>query len=113
MSNRRSSRSGRFNYYKESDYYFTCQRCGVITKISHIKKEWTGLWVCDETVHDCWEERHPQDFVRGIPEHMQVFPASPLSPLFVPTYIPTVLDNICGRAICGLSTCGFTPWNPG
>ena len=40
----------------------TCQRCGFNHRNSGIKLEWTGLRVCRE----CWEPRHPQDFVQGI-----------------------------------------------
>lgn len=51
--------------YKPGDHWNVCQRCGFDMKQSESKKEWTGLIVCK----DCWEPRHPQDFVRGRPEN--------------------------------------------
>lgn len=37
-----------------------CDRCGFRFKSTQLRKEWQGLMVCKE----CWEPRHPQDFVR-------------------------------------------------
>jgi len=37
-----------------------CDRCGFRYKFYNLKKEWTGLMVCD----GCWEPRHPQDFLK-------------------------------------------------
>lgn len=50
--------------YKSGDHWNTCQRCGFDMYESDSKKEWTGLIVCKE----CWEPRHPQDFVRSVKE---------------------------------------------
>jgi hypothetical protein len=38
-----------------------CDRCGFWFKARQLRKEWNGLRVCG----DCWEPRHPQDFVKG------------------------------------------------
>ena len=48
--------------YKIGDYWVECQRCGKAVRQHNIRKEWSGDIVCRE----CWEIRHPQDFVRGI-----------------------------------------------
>jgi hypothetical protein len=37
-----------------------CDRCGFEFKSFQLQKEWNGLMTCKE----CWEPRHPQDFVR-------------------------------------------------
>lgn len=43
-----------------------CDRCGFKYKSHQLVKEWTGLRVCrGGGTNDCWEPRHPQDFVRG------------------------------------------------
>jgi hypothetical protein len=42
-----------------------CDRCGFKKQSSELRKEWTGLMVCADT---CFEARHPQDFVRGVPD---------------------------------------------
>lgn len=38
-----------------------CDRCGREFKNYQLRKEWTGLRVCGQ----CYDPRHPQDFVRG------------------------------------------------
>lgn len=49
------------SYFKPHSWNATCMRCGYQRKADQIKLEWTGLRVC----HECFEERHPQDYVRG------------------------------------------------
>ena len=45
-----------------------CDRCGFDYRLSQLRKEWTGLMVCDGPgTSQCWERRHPQDFVRSVP----------------------------------------------
>lgn len=45
-----------------------CDRCGFEYKSYELRKEWQGLMTC----HTCWEPRHPQDFVRSIPDKTAV-----------------------------------------
>ncbi len=52
--------------YIKGSFNRRCDRCGFWYKAEQTKKEWTGLIVCS----DCWEVRHPQEFVRGIPDKM-------------------------------------------
>ena len=42
-----------------------CDRCGFRYPSEDLRKEWDNLMVC----HSCWEPRHPQDFIRGIPDN--------------------------------------------
>lgn len=35
---------------------------------SELRRTWDGFYVCEE----CWEPRHPQDFVRGVPDNPSV-----------------------------------------
>lgn len=51
-------------HFVSGDWNAECDRCGFNFKASELRKEWTGLRVC----RDCWEPRHPQDFVRGVPD---------------------------------------------
>jgi len=53
---------GRADYLKLGDWNAICDRCGFKYKASQLKAEWTGLRVCSQ----CWERRHPQDYVRGV-----------------------------------------------
>lgn len=43
-----------------------CDRCGFEYKNHQLKKEWTGLMTCSGPgTNDCWEIRHPLDFLRA------------------------------------------------
>lgn len=53
---------GRYDYYKPGDFNRICDRCGLKRKASETREEWNGKIVCAD---GCFEERHPQDFVRG------------------------------------------------
>ena len=59
---------GRADYYKRGDWNAICDRCGAKYKASQLKMEWDNLWVCRE----CWEVRHPQDFVKGVEDDQTV-----------------------------------------
>lgn len=45
-----------------------CDRCGFEFYSFELKREWQGLMVC----HSCFEPRHPQDFVRAVPDRQGV-----------------------------------------
>lgn len=52
--------------YRHGQWLAICDRCGFQYYSSKLRKEWTGLRVCSgPATNDCWEPRHPQDFVRG------------------------------------------------
>ena len=48
-----------------------CDRCGFEFPSDELIKDWQGLMVC----HKDYETRHPQDFVRGVPDN----PSTPWS----------------------------------
>ena len=47
-----------------------CDRCGFKFPLNALRKEWTNLMVCSE----CWDYRHPQEFVRGVPDTQGIRP---------------------------------------
>lgn len=52
--------------YVKGQWNAICDRCGFEYKSGQIKREWTGLRVCTGGgTNDCFEHRHPQDFVKG------------------------------------------------
>lgn len=52
--------------YVHGQWNAICDRCGCKYKSSQIREEWTGLRVCSGAgTNDCFEERHPQEYVRG------------------------------------------------
>ena len=55
-------------HFVSGDYNVVCDRCSRKMKASKLKKEWTGLMVCGE----CFEHRHPQDFLRTRHEKIAV-----------------------------------------
>lgn len=43
-----------------------CDRCGFEFRLNQLRKEWNGLKTCNgPNTNQCWEPRHPQDFVRA------------------------------------------------
>jgi hypothetical protein len=69
------------NALKVGSWLADCDRCGFQFHHFDLKKEWTGLMVC----YDCHEVRHPQDFVRGVPDNPSV-------PWTRPTSIPPTIE---------------------
>ncbi len=52
---------------------FQCDRCGGTFLDQYKAVEWTGAVVCRGAgTRDCWEPRHPQDFVRTLLEDQSV-----------------------------------------
>ena len=55
---------GRADYYAPGDWNALCYICGQKFKASELVKHWKGYMVCSKD----WEPRHPQDFVRAVPD---------------------------------------------
>ncbi len=64
---------GAYDYLKLGDFNRTCDRTGFKVKASHTTEEWTGNIVRTQS----WEERHPQDLIRSIPDRQDVPDARP------------------------------------
>ena len=80
---------GRADFLQLGDWNVQCYQCGRKRKGSTMKKHWQGYWVCPEH----WEPRHPQDFVRNVPDDMTPPWSQPQpEPVFT---IPTgTVDNL-------------------
>ena len=73
--------SGTFGDYSETNsdadtypsFYEICDRSGFKVEAGTLVEEWTGLWVRPKD----WEPRHPQEFVRGVPENESSIQVSP------------------------------------
>ena len=74
--------------FKLGDWNVICDRCGMDRKASACRMTWDNLFVCSDT---CWEPRHPQDFVVGIPDNQSVPIARPEEE--TPTYETTVFKT--------------------
>ena len=55
--------------YRPGDWKAACARCGGTFLASELRKEWKNFYTCNR----CWEPRHPQDFVKAVPDK----PAAP------------------------------------
>ncbi len=77
------------------DWNARCDQCGRLYKASQLKERWDGKMVCKED----YETRHPQEFVRAVPDtgkvpwtrpNTDIDPATgaPVSSV-APTYIST------------------------
>jgi len=52
------------DYAKLGAWNVYCDRCRRKYKNDELRKEWTGLMVCEK----CWDPRNPQDFPKVIKE---------------------------------------------
>ncbi len=56
------------NHFISGEFNVTCDRCSKKIKAHKAKHEWTGFIVCE----DCFETRHPQDFVKAHSDKISV-----------------------------------------
>lgn len=63
-------------WYKPGSYYRIDDRSGFKVRVERTRQEWTGL-IVDEAI---WEERQPQDFVRGVNDPQTVPKPRPRQP---------------------------------
>jgi len=47
--------------YKSGDWWVICDVCSIKVNASKTRKRWDGFQVC----FDCFENRHPQDFIKS------------------------------------------------
>jgi len=95
---------GRADFLELGDWNAVCYECGRKRKASTLLKHWQGYYVCPEH----WETRHPQDFVRSVPD-MQTPPwAQPMpADLFRYTCTFNGRTAIAGWAVAGCAIAGF------
>lgn len=52
--------------YVKGQWKAVCDRCGKDYLARQLRQEWNGLRTCSGPgTSDCWEPRHPQEFVKG------------------------------------------------
>lgn len=67
--------------YVKGEFNAICDVCAQKYKSSQMRKRWDGLMVCPND----WEPRHPQDFLRSVPDRQDVPWSRPETPdVFVP-----------------------------
>ena len=55
---------GRSDYWSPGAWNARCSMCGFKFKSFELTKNWQGMYRCSR----CQETRHPQDFVRAVPD---------------------------------------------
>ena len=76
--------------YEIGKWLCICQRCGAKKVSDQVTKEWTGLLVCTDR---CLDQRHPQDFVRSLPDDQLVPYVSP-EPADVEVSVTYIADTV-------------------
>lgn len=86
---------GRYDHLKLGDWNAVCYECGFKIKSGMMVRHWKGYYVCE----GCFETRHPQDFVRGVPDS-QTPPWTQPEPedVFAPLCTPNSLSAYPGYA---------------
>jgi hypothetical protein len=59
--------------FQSGKWLVICDRCGFKRLSDQVTKTWDNLIVCKPAVKEgCFEHRHPQDFVRAVPDDTSV-----------------------------------------
>lgn len=69
--------------FVSGDWNFICDSCGQKKKASVGKLRWDGFRVCP----DCFEMRHPQDFLRARVDNQSVPWSRPKADVFLPPFV--------------------------
>ena len=90
--------------YKPGDWYILCDDCHKKIHGSTAKQRWDGFYVCK----DCWNPRHPQDFIKGRKETITPpFTRPRPSDVFVSTCDLWGTQGVAGWGTAGCAVCGF------
>ena len=77
------------DHYQPGNHWLICDSCGLKFRLSEMRMRWDKLMVCQKD----WEQRHPQEFVKGIKEKIAVDIARPESePVYITT--PVLQDDL-------------------
>jgi len=63
------------NYYESGGWNLICDVCSIKYKAKKAKQRWDGFIVCP----NCYEQRHPQDFVKSRQDKITVPFSRPIS----------------------------------
>lgn len=96
---------GRADYLRLGDWNAICDECGRKFKASDLRLRWDGFRVCNGD----WEPRHPQDFVRDIPNiQTPVWTRPQGGDVFVPGLCSAAAMNcIAGWGLAGCMIAGL------
>lgn len=78
-----------YHYSSDNSAKGVCDRCGSVFNLRALRKEWTGLTVCDgPNSNHCWDPRQPQDYVRGVRDQQALRnPRPEAADVFITSYL--------------------------
>ena len=85
------------------DWNAVCSECGRKRKASEMVKNWQGMYRCPE--HN--EPRHPQEYVRAVPDIQTPPWTQPPADDFMAVCFPNDITGIVGYGVVGCMIVGF------
>src|SRR5258706_8408125 len=81
----------RFTWFRSGKYNTICDVCGFKFKDTDLRKRWDGLMVCERD----WEQRHPQELLRPVPDQTKLPWTRPEGndQFITPNYIAEILQD--------------------
>lgn len=89
------------NTLRLGDWNAICDVCGWKYKASDLRRRWDNLMVCAKD----WEPRHPQDFIRAIPDMQAVPWTRPESANVFGAELCATVESVCEYAIAECAIC--------
>jgi len=77
------------NYYESGGWNLICDSCSIKYKASKSKQRWDGFFVCP----NCYEQRHPQDFVKTKQDKITVPYIRPPTDTFITVNYPIYIED--------------------
>lgn len=93
---------GRKLHFRAGSFYRTDDRTGFPTRAERTRKEWDGLWVDQAR----YEERQPQDFVRGVRDQQSVPEPRPLAPN---AFVGPISTTLTAKVAAGVAVIPCVP----
>lgn len=84
-------------YFDPGNWNAVCAQCGRERKASELVRNWQGMYRCPE--HN--EVRHPQEYVRAVPDVTTPSWTQPESDVFAGVCFPNDLSGIAGWGVAG------------
>lgn len=103
--------TGRADYLELGSWNVACAECGRKRKAEDMRKlpkgvPGAGLYVC---YPEHWDSRHPQEFVRGIPDR----PAAPYAQLQIDDFVDScTLEGVSSLADLAVADCAICDYLP-
>jgi hypothetical protein len=90
--------------YNSGQWIVLCDICGGKYKANELRQRWDGFMVCDRD----FEQRHPQDFVRGVADFQAPFFTRPEpQDTFIGICEPNGITSIVDYAVAGCAVVDF------